>query len=528
MSSTVFRTGMVAMGDEYSLLYQKDGSTSSVHVISNPDGLITITTNGKPDAAINNHNDDKIGPDEPTMVLVAAIPLAINHQIKTVANIGMGSGLTTHTLLAWPGVEQVDTIEIEPAMVEGAKFFRPRVERAYSDPRSHIIIEDAKTFFSNNQKKYDLITSEPSNPWVSGVSSLFTGEFYRQIKKYLTDDGMFVQWIHAYEINLKLVLSVLRSLDGHFSNYNLYAINDGDLIIVAKNNSPVGIPEDLIFKVDEMQTELNMVSIYNIHDIKARFVADEKLIRPLLNTYNPSVNSDYFPILDLNAPKSRFKQENAYELARIRLAPIPLVNMMVPDYEYQESAGISAGEMFSTAKNITEAQDILEYAVSGKAANNGSAIADIDLLLRLSRDCDDKNDFRLWNQKLFEIAEITIPSLAPGELKKLWESVTPVCIEKLNENQNRWLTLVKALGDRDATAIADNAIPLLKEDDQENVGRRKFLFGSLMLALVKLEEYHAALKLWSQLAENLFDKNQIPVSLSILYGLSIQGIYGLQ
>jgi spermidine synthase len=102
-----------------------------------------------------------------------------------VANIGLGSGITTHTLLASPRLTRVDTIEIEPAMREGAKIFSTRNRRAFEDPRSKIIIEDAKTYFSTHNERYDLIISEPSNPWVSGVSGLFSVEFYRHSKRYL-------------------------------------------------------------------------------------------------------------------------------------------------------------------------------------------------------------------------------------------------------------------------------------------------------------------------------------------------------
>ena len=70
-------------------------------------------------------------------------------------------------------------MEIEKAMLEGANNFRPRVESVFSDPRSRIRIDDAKTFFSTYNKQYDLIVSEPSNPWVSGVAGLFSTEFYR-------------------------------------------------------------------------------------------------------------------------------------------------------------------------------------------------------------------------------------------------------------------------------------------------------------------------------------------------------------
>jgi spermidine synthase len=125
--------------------------------------------------------------DEFTMVLAAVLPLAYRPEIATAAAIGFGSGLTTATLLASPNIQRVDTIEIEPAMVDGARHFLPWVSRAYSDRRSRIIFDDAKSFFARGKERYDLIVSEPSNPWVSGTSSLFTQEFYSRIRGYLND-----------------------------------------------------------------------------------------------------------------------------------------------------------------------------------------------------------------------------------------------------------------------------------------------------------------------------------------------------
>ena len=125
--------------------------------------------------------------DESTMVLAAAIPLSMQPHPARVANIGFGSGLTTHTLLTSPLVKRLDSIEIEPLMVEAArKGFGPRIGNVFEDPRSHIVYEDAKTFFASTREPYDLIVSEPSNPWVSGVATLFSDEFYGRIARYLS------------------------------------------------------------------------------------------------------------------------------------------------------------------------------------------------------------------------------------------------------------------------------------------------------------------------------------------------------
>ncbi len=129
------------------------------------------------------------------MVLAGALPLLLKPEAREIANIGFGSGLTTHVLLASPNVERVDTVEIEPAMVRGAALFRPLNERAYVDTRSRVHYEDAKTFFASRQRRYDVIVSEPSNPWVSGVAGLFSAEFYRDARKFLREGGLLVQWV---------------------------------------------------------------------------------------------------------------------------------------------------------------------------------------------------------------------------------------------------------------------------------------------------------------------------------------------
>ena len=526
MTSSVYRTEIAQTKGE-KILFNKDGKTSSVHVIEQTDGKISISTNGKPDASIIMKDNEEISPDEPTMVLLAAIPLAIKPDAKTVANIGMGSGLTTHTLLAWPGIELVDTIEIEPAMVEGANNFRPRVERAYSDPRSHINIEDAKTYFSTHQKKYDIIISEPSNPWVSGVSSLFTDEFYHHIRDYLTEDGMFVQWLQTYEINTQLAFSVMRALMNNFSDFSLFAAHDGDIIIIAKNKHAIDPPKDIFFNSDEMRRELSFVKISNIQDITMRFIGNRQLIEPLIDIYNPAINSDYFPILDLNAPRTRFKQENALNLTRIRMEPIPLINMLVPDYEYSDITQVNSEYLFSVGTRAIQAKNLLG-ALKGEYTS-GSENPDLgrfELLIKLAETCETINHSRLWIDELYQLTRATLPVLSPRELNEIWDAITPNCETGLDDDQNRWMKLVRALSNRDTEAIADNSLALLKQENQWDLSQRRFQFAALLLALVKLQDYPAAYKLWTQLSNTLYGNEEIPLGLLILYSLAAQQLGG--
>ncbi|MGH8765112.1 MAG: hypothetical protein ACRET8_05295, partial [Burkholderiales bacterium] len=173
MTAGVFRHGDLASSMDAKMLYKKDGKTATVHLVRYSDAT-SIRTNGKSDGSIVMNPDLERGSDEITMVLTGALPLALRPEAKTAALIGIGTGLTMHTLLQSLTVQNVETVEIEAAMAEAARGFAPRNSAAFADPRGHIYIDDAKTYFSAHQRRYDILISEPSNPWVSGVSSLFT------------------------------------------------------------------------------------------------------------------------------------------------------------------------------------------------------------------------------------------------------------------------------------------------------------------------------------------------------------------
>jgi hypothetical protein len=221
--------------------------------------------------------------DEPTMILAGVLPMAFHPQARTVANIGLGSGLTTQTLLSNPQLKQVDTVEIEETVVEAAKSFRPRVDLVYTDPRSTIFIEDAKTFFSVHGKKYDIIISEPSNPWVSGVAGLFSQEFYSLINRHLTEDGLFVQWIQLYEQDNDIVLSVLKAISDNFSDFAAYAANDLDMLIVAKKKGVLGDFDPGVLQIPQISQALARIYINGVQDIALRKMGSKQFFNKLID-----------------------------------------------------------------------------------------------------------------------------------------------------------------------------------------------------------------------------------------------------
>lgn len=311
LASGVFRHGRASIeADSRKVIFYKDGKTSSIASIASKDGSASISTNGKPDAAIVLKDDVPPSADEPTMTLLATVPLTMLDKPEHVGVIGFGSGMTTHTLLGDSRIKQVDTIEIEPAMVQGATIFGKRVARAYSDPRSNIVIEDAKAFFSASPKKYDLIISEPSNPWISGVGSLFSQEFYKFIPRHLNENGLFVQWIQLYEIDEQLVGSIFNAMTPHFKDYAAWLAASNDMLIVASPNGPLPKSElaRLLSTPGPLKSELARLGITTQEHLDFHKIADARLLRGLGSTYRKlPANSDYQPILGLHAPKTRFQ-----------------------------------------------------------------------------------------------------------------------------------------------------------------------------------------------------------------------------
>ena len=128
--------------------------------------------------------------DAATQTLVPLVTLAYAPQAQTAAVIGQGSGMSSHLLLGSPSSQRdLVTIEIEPQMIAGSRVFYPVNRRSFDDPRSQIVIDDAKSYFASEHRQYDLIVSEPSNPWVSGVSGPLHHRVLRADPRVSESDG---------------------------------------------------------------------------------------------------------------------------------------------------------------------------------------------------------------------------------------------------------------------------------------------------------------------------------------------------
>lgn len=334
--SGVFRTGFIPARDTFEPLFHRDGRTATITVYRNfvTRGIV-ISSNGKPDASLpeawltpctKGGAPLTLAGDPATQTLAPLVALAHKPDARSAAVIGFGSGMSSSAVLAGaPDLQSLVTIEIEPAMVEGARLFLPANRRAYDDPRSTIVIEDARAYFARTGRRFDYILSEPSNPWVAGVSGLFTTEFYRQVRGQLSDHGVFAQWFQLYELNDVLARSILAAIHENFGSYAVYQTDYTNALVVATPAAELRPAAwSAVFDQPALREDLCHVVPIAGAMLEASRLLDRRALAPLLGE-GGGANSDYYPVLDIGAERARYLRQRAAGIAELAEARFDFV-----------------------------------------------------------------------------------------------------------------------------------------------------------------------------------------------------------
>ncbi|MBI3327060.1 MAG: fused MFS/spermidine synthase [Nitrospinae bacterium] len=278
-----------------SLLFYKDDSNATVTVVQEKSGDRFLKVNGKTDASSRG--------DLPTQLLSAHIPLLLNAEARQLLVVGMGSGITAGSALRYP-IERLDLVEISAGVVQAAKFFQNY--DALDDPRLHLHLEDAKTSLQLTPHRYDIIISEPSNPWMAGIGSLFSVEFYREAHTRLNAGGLMVQWFHTYEMDDDTLRLILRTFASVFEHVSLWSTVPADILLVG-SSSPLSLDFKRLeerFDQGAVREDLRRLGIDSLPTVLSLQVASDATVRRLAG--KGRLNEDRFPILEYEAPKAFF------------------------------------------------------------------------------------------------------------------------------------------------------------------------------------------------------------------------------
>jgi spermidine synthase len=392
-------------------------------------------------------------------------------------------------------------VEIESAMAEASRGFMPRNSAAFADPRGAIFIDDAKSFFSTRNRSYDLIISEPSNPWVSGVSSLFTREFYRRIRHHLNPGGMLVQWIQLYEMDTSLVATVVGALGAEFAHYAIFAPSDYDLLIMAADAPIPYPPQAAIFEQPGVAKELWTVHVLSAGDLDARYLGSRATLEPLFKSYGMPANSDYAPVLDRNAARHRFTEKSAADLVALLNAEIPLLELLEPGRSKRAVNPLFQGAYaFERVENTRLAWYARDFLLRSRAPVPEAVPRDLQKDLELVKlrllECREPRELDVWLHSAIRVAQALNPYLAPDDVGAVWGRIVgSACYPYLQDYQRRWLALFQAIGARNAPRMAELAAPLLAEP-QTPAAAREYLLLAALTGYVASGAKPKALELW--------------------------------
>lgn len=285
------------------LLFYKEGLSANVSVQRSGRHLF-LKINGKVDASSSG--------DSPTQISIGALPLIHHPAPKKVAVVGWGSGMTTGAALLFP-IKTLDALELEPAVVEGARLFSKWNFRPEKDKRLHIIYNDARNHFATTSSKYDVIISQPSNPWLSGIANLFTVDFFKQVSSRLNKGGVFCQWVQAYELSNENISSIFRSVLKVFPHVLLFKSNQTleDIIVLASHhNIRVELSKlKRLFKSPRYRMMLARMKVYSPDALLERVLLDEKGLRKMLKQEKSYLNTDDHNQLEFKSPLDLLKSQ---------------------------------------------------------------------------------------------------------------------------------------------------------------------------------------------------------------------------
>jgi spermidine synthase/MFS family permease len=299
------RSYVLSRFPEKILLFEED-SHNTVLVVGEGESVV-LFVNGKPDASSNPQ-------DLGTQLLLGHAPLFLAPRARSLLVIGHGSGITAGAALLHP-IETADVVEISRGVLEADAVFAVHNHRVLSDRRVRVYEEDGQSFLRTTPRRYDLIVSEPSNPWMAGVSDLFTVEFLESARDRLNPGGVFTFWFHTYWQSDETVQMLLRTMRSVFPHVVLVADNDfGNVIAVGSERrmDPDFPAMERRYQTASIRRDLARMGIPGLEALLSHFRISGPRIDALAG--GGPLNTVGRQRLEYAAPRSFFSGENSFVL----------------------------------------------------------------------------------------------------------------------------------------------------------------------------------------------------------------------
>lgn len=274
-----------------SIVWEAEGVESSV-ALSTQEGY-NFVVNGKVDGHVRL--------DAGTQVMSGLIGAALHPSPRRALIVGLGTGSTAGWLGQVPTMERVDVVELEPAILHVARASAPVNRAVLDNPRVAITIGDAREVLLTTKERYDIIFSEPSNPYRAGIASLFTRELYRVAAERLTERGVFIQWLQAYDIDGQTARTAMATLASVFPSVEVFQTQGSDLLLVASLSPIEYDAAALRARLAEEPYRTAMTVTWRaagLEALLAHHAANDSLVRAVLEQEKGNLSTDDHNILE--------------------------------------------------------------------------------------------------------------------------------------------------------------------------------------------------------------------------------------
>ncbi len=295
----------------WKIAHEFEGREASVAAVDSDDGYC-LYVNGKSDGSAFGDAD--------TQVMQGLVPAMLHPAPHTAFIVGLGTGTTAGWVADVPEMKQVDVVELEPAMAGLARHhFAPVNRDVLSKANVRLIPGDAREALLAAGSRYDLIISEPSNPYRAGVSTLFTQEFYNAAKARLNEHGLFAQWVQGYEVDAQAIRQVYATLTSVFPHVETWISGPNDLLFIGHLTPPEYTMEQLRTRITQplFSEALKRVWLTNsVEGVMAHHLASPEFTRTLLQTNPTTVNTDDRNLLEYGFARALSK-DNTFETTQV-------------------------------------------------------------------------------------------------------------------------------------------------------------------------------------------------------------------
>jgi spermidine synthase len=338
------------------LLYYREGLTATISVHRSAGSTYLYEkTNGKVDASFG---------DTSTQLMVGYLPMLLHPGAKRVLVIGMGSGMTAKAVAAFP-VEQLEVAEIEPAVIEGARYFAEKNGRIHDDPRVRFIHADGRNYLLAVREQYDVIISEPSNPWIAGIGNLFTREYYQEALSKLAEDGVFGQWMQTYAMAPEDLRMVYRTFADVFPDVSLWAVNDSDMVLIGTARPQrlrrAALQATLAARPIARQ-DLRELGFVDGYSLMAMYLMPKAALLKMAG--DAAFNLDDFPRLEFLAPRNLGRDTSTLNARLTRaFAVAPTVEDASPDRDPGGRFALALAHGYHAVRDRTRAREWVNRAL---------------------------------------------------------------------------------------------------------------------------------------------------------------------